>query len=101
MLNFLLLIIAGWPAIIVTVILAIIGLLKRDYRFLVGAAILAFPFSLVVSGFPVIQSLVFLMPLLPFSAAFALNRDHEKTAWILTIIYLLSILLLFFAAAAA
>ena len=99
MLNFLLLIIAGWPAILVTVILAIIGLVKRDYRFLVGAAILAFPFSLVLSGFPVIQSLVFLMPLLPFGAAFALSRDHEMTAWILSIIYFLSILLLFFAAA--
>ena len=101
MLNFLLLLIAGWPAILVTVILAIIGLVKRDYRFLVGAAVLAFPFALVLSGFPIIQSLVFLLPLLPFSSAFALSRDHEMTAWILAIIYFLSILLVLFAAVVA
>ncbi len=98
MLNFLLLISAGWPAILATVILTIIGLVKRDYRFLVGASILAFPFALVLSGFPIIRSLVFLLPLLPFSSAFALSRDHEMTAWILAIIYFLTVLLLLFAA---
>ena len=97
MLNFLLIALVGWPAIIVTVILAIIGLIKRNYRFLVGAAILAFPFSWYLSGFPLIRSLTFLLPLLPFGAGFALHRDHEMTAWILSIIYFLCILLLLFA----
>ena len=97
MLDFILIFLVGWPAIVITVMLAIIGLLKRDYRFLVGAAILAFPFSWYLSGFPLIRSFTFLIPLLPFSAGFALRRDHEMIAWILAIIYFLSILLLLFA----
>jgi len=97
MLNFLLIALVGWPAIIITVIFVLIGLIKRDYRFLVGAAILAFPFSWYLSGFPLIRSMVFTLPLLPFSSAFALRNDHEMVAWILAIIYLLAILLLLFA----
>ena len=45
MLDFLLILLVGWPAILVTIILVIRGLVKNDYRYLVAAAILAFPFS--------------------------------------------------------
>lgn len=97
MLNFFIALLVGWPAILVTVILAIMGLAKRDHRFLIGAAILAFPFSWYISGFPFIQSLTFLLPLLPFGSAYALRRDHEMIAWVLSIIYLLTVLLFLFA----
>ena len=97
MLDFFLIALVGWPAIIITVILAIIGLVKKDYRFFVGAAILAFPFSWYLSGFPLIRSFTFLLPLLPFGAGYAMRRDNEMVAWILAIIYFLAILLLLFA----
>jgi len=97
MLDFLLIILVGWPGIIATIILAIIGLLKRDYRFLVGAAILAFPFSWYLSGFPLIQSPAFLLPLLLFASGFAMNRGREMIAWLLAIPFFLSIILLLFA----
>lgn len=97
MLDFLLIILVGWPAIIATVILALIGLVKSDYRFLVGAAILAFPFSWYLSGFPLIRSFTFLLPLLPFGAGYAMRRDQGMVAWVLAIIYFMSILLLLFA----
>src|SRR5262245_60494784 len=97
MLDFLLIFLVGWPGIIATVILAIIGLLKRDYRFLVGAAVLAFPFSWYLSGFPVIQSPAFLLPLLLFFSGFAMNRGREMIAWLLAIPFFLSIILLLFA----
>jgi len=100
MLDFLLIILVGWPAIIATVVLAIIGLVKSDYRFLVGAAILAFPFSWYLSGFPLIRSFTFLLPLLPFGAGFAMRRNQEMVAWVLAIIYFMSILLLLFAVVA-
>lgn len=100
MFDFLLIILVGWPAIIATVILAIIGLVKSDYRFLVGAAILAFPFSWYLSGFPLIRSFTFLLPLLPFGAGYAMRRNQEMVAWVLAIIYFMSILLLLFAVAA-
>ena len=97
MLDLLLIILDGWPAIFATVILAIIGLVKSDYRFLVGAAILAFPFSWYLSGIPLIRSFTFLLPLLPFSAGFAMRRNQEMVAWVLAIIYFLIIVLLLFA----
>lgn len=96
MLDFFLIALVGWPGIIATLILATIGLLKRDYRFLVGAAILAFPFSWYLSGFPVIQSPAFLLPVLLFASGFAMNRNREMLAWILAIPFYLSIILLFF-----
>jgi hypothetical protein len=95
MLNILPALFLGWPAIIATVILSALGLFRRDYRFLVVAAILAVPFSWVLSGFPLIRSPFFLVPVLPFSAAFALQRDHEMIAWILGVIYFLSVYLIF------
>jgi hypothetical protein len=97
MLDFLLILLVGWPAIIITVIFAGMGLFKRDYRFLVWAAILAFPYSWYLSGFPAIRSLVFLLPVLPFASAFALYRDHEMIAWLLAVPFFLTILLLLFA----
>jgi len=96
MLDFILIALVGWPAIIVTVILAIIGLLKRDYRFLVGAATMAFPFSWYLSGFPDIRSPAFLLPVLLFASGFAMNRGREMIAWLLAIPFFLSIILLFF-----
>ena len=97
MLDFFLTLLVGWPAILFTIILAIIGLLRNNYRFLVAAAILAFPFSWYLSGFPLIRSPVFLLPLLLFSSGFAMNRGREMIAWLLAIPYFLSILLLLFA----
>ena len=97
MLEFILIFLVGWPGIIATAILAIIGLLKRDYRFLVGAAVLSFPFSWYLSGFPDIRSPAFLLPLLLFFSGFAMNRGREMIAWLLAIPFFLSIILLLFA----
>lgn len=38
-----------------------------------------------------------LLPLLPFSSAYAPRRDHEMIAWVISIIYFLSVLLFLFA----
>ena len=96
MLDFLLIILVGWPAIIVTMVLAGIGLFRNDYRFLLWAAILAFPFSWYLSGFPIVRSPAFLMPLFLFSSSFAMHRQREMIAWLLAIPFFLAILLLFF-----
>jgi hypothetical protein len=97
MLEFLLILLVGWPAIIVTVILAGIGLIRNNYGFLVAGAILALPFSWYLSGFPIIRSPVFLLPLLLLGSAYAKYRDREMLAWILAIPFFLAIVLLFFA----
>jgi hypothetical protein len=100
MLDFLLSLLVGWPAILVSVILAILGLARSNYRFLVAAAIVAFPFSWYLSGFPLVRSPIILTPLLVFGAAWAMRYDRIMLAWILAIPYFLVIVLLLFALAA-
>jgi hypothetical protein len=97
MLDFLLSLLAGWPAILTTVILTLIGLLRNNYRFLLGAAILAVPFSWFLSGFPLVRSPVFLTPALIFGAAWAMRYGREMLAWILGITFFLVVILLLFA----
>ena len=84
----------GWPTVVVTAILAVIGLLRDNYRFLVAAAILALPFSWLLSGFPIIRSSVFLLPLLLFASGYFINRGREMIAWLLAVPYFLTIWLL-------
>jgi hypothetical protein len=95
MLNLLLLLLVGWPAVLGSCILAGIGLFRRNYRLLVASAILAFPFSWYLSGFPIIRSPIFLLPLLPFSSAFAMRRDHEMIAWLIAVPFFMIVFLLF------
>ncbi|MCC7117534.1 MAG: hypothetical protein IT310_03325 [Anaerolineales bacterium] len=94
MLNFFIGAMLGWPAILGSVILALAGLFRREFRFLVAAAVLALPFSWALSGFPVIQSPVFLLPLIPFLSAYFMYRDREMLAWIFAVPYFLMIWLL-------
>ena len=95
MMDFLVASFFGWPAIIVTIIIAVIGLLKVDYRFLVAAAILALPFSWFLSGFPAIRSPVFILPLLLFGSGYFLYRGRKMVAWLLFVPYFMTIWLLF------
>jgi hypothetical protein len=100
MLNFLLFLLVGWPAIIATIVIATIGLWKRNYRLIFGAAALSFPFSWFLSGFPAVQSPVFLLPLLLLASSYLMFRGREMLAWIFAIPFFLSILLLYYVASA-
>lgn len=97
MIDFLLFILVGWPAVIASVVLAILGLVKSNYRFLVAAAIVAVPFSWAWSGFPLIRSPLFLTPLFVFGSAWAMQRGREMMAWVLGITFFLVIILFLFA----
>jgi hypothetical protein len=99
MLDFLLSLLVGWTAILTTVILALIGLIRNNYRFLLAAAILAFPYSWFLSGFPVIQSPAFLLPVLLLGSSYTMFRGREMFAWLMAIPFFLAILLLFFVVA--
>jgi hypothetical protein len=100
MLDIILPLIVGWPAIAVTIIVIVIGLRKTDYRYLVAAAILAFPFSWYLSGFPIIRSPAFLVPVFIFSSAWAMRRGRDMVSWLLIIPVFLFVLLLLFALSA-
>lgn len=96
MVNIIISVFVGWPGILATVILALVGLFKSNFRFLVAAAILAFPFSWFISGFPIVHSPAFLLPLLIFGSAFALYHDHEMIAWLMAVPFFLAILFLYY-----
>jgi hypothetical protein len=100
MLNFLLFLLVGWPAILITVVLAAIGLWKRNYRLIFGAAALAFPFSWFLSGFPAVQSPAFLLPLLLLASSYLMFRNREMLAWLFAIPFFLAILLLYYVVSA-
>ena len=95
--GFLLSLFVGWPAILATVVLTVMGLTKENYRLLVVAALVAVPFSWYLSGFPIIRSPIFLLPLLVFGSGYFMSRGREMLAWLLAIPYFLSIILLLFA----
>ena len=95
--DLLLFLFAGWPAILVSVVLAVLGLVRSNYRLLVAAAIVAVPFSWVWAGFPLVRSPVFLTPVLVFGAAWALQRGREMMAWIMGITFFMVIILFLFA----
>jgi hypothetical protein len=96
MVNTLISIFVGWPGILATVILAGVGLFRSNYRLLVAAAILAFPFSWFLSGFPVVHSPAFLLPVLLLGSAFAIYRDHQMIAWVVALPFFLAILFLYY-----
>lgn len=100
MLDFIIIIFVGWPAIFAALILAAIGLFKNNYRLLVAASILAVPFSWFLSGFPVIQSPAFLLPIFIFGSSFAMYRGKEMIAWLLAVPFFLGILLLYYVVSA-
>ena len=97
MLDFVLSLFAGWPAILVTVVLAVMGLTKNNHRLLVSAALLAVPFSWYLSGFPIIRSPIFLLPLLLFGSGYFMSRGRDMLAWLMAIPFFLSVILLLFA----
>jgi hypothetical protein len=100
MFNILVAIFFGWPAITASLILCVIGLLKQNYWLLIISAIVAFPFSWFLSGFPIVNSPLFLLPLFVFGAAWAMHRHREMLAWFLAIPYFLTVLLLIFVVSA-
>jgi len=100
MLNFILALFLGWPVIVITLVLLTVGLIRRDYRFLVAGAILSFPFSLSISGFPALSFPAFcnsFLPLLLFASGFFMYHDKEMLAWVVAIPFYLAVILLWFA----
>jgi hypothetical protein len=98
--NFVLALFLGWPAILLTLVIATTGLMRRDFRYLVAAALLSFPFSLALSGFPALSFPAFcnsFLPLWLFVSGFFMARGREMLAWLTAIPVYLAILLLWFA----
>ena len=84
----------GWPAILACVVIAITGLFRKDPRYLQVSGVIAIPFTWFLSGFPQMQSIVFLSPLLLFISAWAMSHKWDWVAWLFAVPFFLLILLL-------
>jgi hypothetical protein len=74
-------IVFGWPAILASIALSIMGIVRRRPKWLVVAAIVALPFSLYLAGSPAFGWLGLSIPLLLAGASVASRYDQPIVAW--------------------
>lgn len=70
----------GWPGIITSFLLSLLGLIRKQPRWLVLGAIFALPISLYLSATPRFQYFMAVLPLFQFAAAYIIYK--RKKAWI-------------------
>ena len=74
----------GWPAVIVSVTLAAVGIVYRKLILLVVSAVLAAPFSFYLSGGNRwVSTICAALPLTFVAAAYAVKRRRPWIAWCL------------------
>lgn len=78
-------IIFGWPFIILSLLVCLVGLITKHYWLLLVGAVLFAPFSYYLSGAPGIRWIGFAFPLFQAGAAFAVRGNKMPLAWILTL----------------
>jgi len=83
MVEILIQIIFGWPAIITSMLFSIVGVLLKKPSFLVAAGIVGTPFALYMSVGYHTPALVF--TLFQFGSAFAVKRQKTLFAWLLIV----------------
>ena len=76
-------IVFGWPAILASISLSAMGIVRKRPKWLVVAAIVALPFSLYLAGSPAFRWFGLAMPLLLVGAGIASYYDKARVAWTL------------------
>jgi hypothetical protein len=73
-------IIFGWPAIITSILLSVLGVWLTKPVLLVIAGIVCLPFTYYLSGF---RTPAVILPLFQFGSAYAVSRQKILIAWLL------------------
>ena len=93
--QFLVILILGWPAMIASLIVWLIGLVRKNYQIVVVAGILSLPFSIFYLGASVnSRPLGALFSLGHFGSAYALRQQKTKLAWLLLAPYAIFLVIL-------
>jgi ABC-type phosphate transport system permease subunit len=71
----------GWPAIIVSILLAIAGLVMKNARLLTIAGVVFLPFTYYLSNG--LRNPLVVTPFLLFASAFAIHRGKTRLVWLL------------------
>jgi hypothetical protein len=78
--NLFIQIIFGWPAIITSILLSVVGVWLKKPVLLVVAGVVCIPFTYYLSGF---RTPVVILPLFQFGSAYAVARQKELIAGLL------------------
>lgn len=81
MVDILVQIIFGWPAIITSILLSLAGVALKRPAFLVAAAVIGIPFAAYLTAGYHLPGLV--LPLFQLGSAYALKRQMTSLAWLL------------------
>jgi general stress protein CsbA len=73
----------GWPAILLSILLAITGISSRRPAALFVSAVIAAPFSFYLAGTPRVGWLALMLPVLLIGAGIAVRYRSVPTAWLL------------------
>jgi len=76
-------IIFGWPFIVASLILSIMGVAARSPKYLVAGAMFFMPPSLYMSGFPAIRWLAYLLPFCILGSAYFVAKNRSWISWLL------------------
>jgi hypothetical protein len=85
MISILVQIFFGWPAIITTLLVSVVGLVWKKYWLLLIGALLFLPVSLYLSGFQVLRGWSLLFPLSLIGSAFAIRGRKLLLGWLLVL----------------
>ena len=78
--NLFIQIIFGWPAIITSILLSVVGVWLKKPVLLVVAGVVCIPFTYYLSGF---RTPAVILPLFQFASAYAVARQKELIAGLL------------------
>ena len=74
----------GWPAVIVSLILLVVGNIKKRFVWALVGAVLSIPFSLNLAAMPKLTYAI-LLPLFTFGSAYMIRRGNQRLAWLLMV----------------
>ncbi|MEW6404545.1 MAG: hypothetical protein AB1649_22335 [Chloroflexota bacterium] len=91
MTDLLLQIVFGWPFVILSLLVSLIGLITKRHPYLFVAAALILPFSVYLIGYPFVRGWSLALPLCQVASAFAIRNQKVTLAWSLFLLPLLAI----------
>ncbi len=83
MTDILVMMIFGFPAVFLSLLVSVIGVLKQKFWMVIIGAILFAPFSYYLSGSPGLAGLPILLPGFQVGAAVAVREKNKLWAWLL------------------
>ena len=83
--DILIMMIFGFPAAILSLLLSVTGVLTQKFWLVLIAAVIFIPFSYYLSGSPSLAGLPILLPAFQVGAAVALREKNKLWAWLLLV----------------